>query len=246
MNYISKLGSFILFTYRVFTQVPYIFKRRYYFLRICKKVGIDSMGLITITSIFTGFVTALQAVYQTRGRIPVYLLGVMVQKAVCIELAPVLTALVLTGKIGASLTAEIGTMKVTEQVDALESMAVSPYNFLYMPRVMAGAIMIPVLTIFSMVIGVFSGYVFSVAKYDLSFYMFFSNLKNYFLIKDVSSGLVKALFFGLATSLIACYQGHHTSNGSEGVGSATTNTVVYSSIMILVLDFVVAWLLLGL
>ena len=148
MNLLAKLGSYLIFNGKVIKEIPFIFKRRYYFLRICKKIGLDSLWLIIITSVFTGFVTALQAIYQTKGRIPLSYLGVLVEKSVVIELAPVLTALVLTGKIGAALTAEIGTMKVTEQVDALESMAISPYNFIYMPRVVAGAIMVPLLTIF--------------------------------------------------------------------------------------------------
>lgn len=227
-------------------EIPFIFKRRYYFLKISKKIGIDSLWLIIITSIFTGFVTALQAIYQTKGRIPLSYLGVLVEKSVIIELAPVLTALVLTGKIGAALTAEIGTMKVTEQVDALESMAVSPYNFIYMPRIIAGALMVPLLTIFSMLVGIMSGYLFSVLKYKISFYTFFSNMQNYFTMSDVYGGLIKAFAFGITITSIACYEGDKTSNGSEGVGLSTTNTVVYSSIMILVLDFFVAWVLFGL
>jgi phospholipid/cholesterol/gamma-HCH transport system permease protein len=246
MNPLAKLGSFIIFNGKIAKELPFLFKRRYYFLRICKKIGLDSLWLIIITSIFTGFVTALQAIYQTKGRIPLSYLGVLVEKSVVIELAPVLTALVLTGKIGAALAAEIGTMKVTEQVDALESMAVSPYNFIYMPRVMAGAIMVPILTIFSMLVGIMSGYVFSVMKYKISFYTFFSNMQNYFSMSDIYGGLIKALAFGITITAIACYEGDRTGNGSEGVGISTTNTVVYSSIMILVLDFFVAWILFGL
>lgn len=246
MKLLAKFGSFIIFNGKVIKEIPYIFKRRYYFLRICKKIGLDSLWLIIITSVFTGFVTALQAIYQTKGRIPLSYLGVLVEKSVVLELAPVLTALVLTGKIGAALTAEIGTMKVTEQVDALESMAVNPYNFIYMPRIVAGAVMVPLLTIFSMVVGIMSGYLFSVLKYQISFYTFFSNMQNYFSMNDIYGGLIKALAFGITITSIACYQGNKTGNGSEGVGISTTNTVVYSSIMILVLDFFVAWILFGL
>ncbi|MBI9032400.1 ABC transporter permease [bacterium] len=245
MNSLAKFGSFILFNIKVIKELPFIFKRRYYFLRVCKKIGLDSLWLIIITSIFTGFVTALQAIYQTKGRIPLSYLGVLVEKSVVIELAPVLTALVLTGKIGAALTAEIGTMKVTEQVDALESMAISPYNFIYMPRIVAGAFMVPILTIISMLVGILSGFFFSVLKYNISFYTFFSNMQNYFAMSDIYGGLIKALAFGITITSIACYQGHKTGNGSEGVGISTTNTVVYSSIMILVLDFFVAWILFG-
>ncbi len=245
MNLLAKLGSYLIFNGKVIKEIPFIFKRRYYFLRICKKIGLDSLWLIIITSVFTGFVTALQAIYQTKGRIPLSYLGVLVEKSVVIELAPVLTALVLTGKIGAALTAEIGTMKVTEQVDALESMAISPFNFIYMPRVVAGAIMVPLLTIFSMLVGIMSGYFFSVLKYNISFYTFFSNMQNYFTMSDVNGGLIKAFAFGVTITSIACFQGDRTANGSEGVGISTTNTVVHSSIMILVLDFFVAWILFG-
>ncbi len=246
MNFFVRLGQYIIFVGKVFSQIHRIFKRRFYFLKICKKIGIESLGLIIITSTFTGFVTALQAIYQTKGRIPLSYLGVLVEKSVVVELAPVLTALVLTGKIGAALTAEIGTMKVSEQIDAMESMAVNPYNFLYMPRVIAGSIMVPILTIFSMIVGITSGYLFSVAKYKISFYTFFSNMQNYFTLSDVVGGLVKALAFGFTITSIACFEGSRTTNGSEGVGNSSTRTVVYSSIMILVLDFVVAWILFGL
>ncbi|OQY37156.1 MAG: hypothetical protein B6226_05490 [Candidatus Cloacimonetes bacterium 4572_65] len=243
---LSRFGAYLIFNIKVIKETPFILKRRYYFLKICKKIGLESLGLILITSAFTGFVTALQAIYQTRGRIPLSYLGVLVEKSVVVELAPVLTALVLTGKIGAAITAEIGTMKVTEQIDALESMAVSPFNFLYMPRIVAGAVMVPVLTIFSMIVGVLSGYFFSVLKYKISFYTFFSNMQNYFTMSDVYGGLIKALAFGLTITTIACFEGNSTTNGSEGVGNATTKTVVYSSILILVLDFFVAWILFGL
>jgi phospholipid/cholesterol/gamma-HCH transport system permease protein len=210
-----------------------------------KRIGVDSLLLISITSGFTGLVTALQAIYQTKGFIPLDYIGVMVGKSTMTELAPVLTALVLTGKVGASLTAEIGTMKVTEQVDALYSLAIEPHDYLYMPRIVAGLVMFPILTIFANLLGIVSAYFFSVFKYGMNFSTFFTNMQNHFEPFDLWSGLIKSLVFGFVITTVACFCGHLTKGGAEGVGRMTTNSVVYSAILILIFDFVVAWFLFG-
>jgi phospholipid/cholesterol/gamma-HCH transport system permease protein len=169
----------------------------------------------------------------------------MVGKSTMIELAPVLTALVLTGKVGASLTAEIGTMKVTEQVDALYALAIEPHDYLYMPRIVAGLVMFPLLTIFANLLGIVTAYVFSIFRYGMNFSTFFNNMQNYFEPFDLWSGLIKSVVFGFIITSVACYCGHITKGGAEGVGKMTTNSVVYSAILILILDFVVAWFLFG-
>jgi len=210
-----------------------------------KRTGFDSLLLISVTSAFTGLVTALQATYQTHGYIPTSFIGVLVGKSTMIELAPVLTALVLAGKVGASLAAEICSMKVTEQLDAMETMAIDPHDYLYLPRIIAGLIMVPMLTIYADLVGIFSAYFFSLMKYGINHYIFFSNMKNYFLSSDLWGGLVKSICFGFVITSVSCFAGSKTEGGAEGVGKVTTEAVVYSSILILVVDFVVASFLFG-
>ncbi|MCD4650460.1 MAG: ABC transporter permease, partial [Candidatus Cloacimonetes bacterium] len=187
-----------------------------------KRIGYDSLLLIAITSAFTGFVTAVQASYQTSGYIPTQLIGVLVGKSTMIELAPVLTALVLSGRVGASIAAEIGTMKVSEQIDALETMAIDPYDLLYMPRIIAGLIMLPVITVLANVIGIFSAFAISSFQYGIGFHSFFFNMRQYFDPWDLWGGLVKAFFFGFVITSVACFIGKDTANGAEGVGKAAT------------------------
>ncbi len=239
------VGEYIIFLLEIITHLPRIKKRFLEILKQMKRTGYDSLLLITVTSGFTGMVTSVQASYQTSGHIPKSLIGVLVGKSTMIELAPVLTALVLTGKIGASIAAEIGTMKVSEQIDALETMAIDPCDYLYMPRVLAGLIMVPLLTIYSNFIGIFSAFILSVYKYDVNGYSFFSNMRDHFHPSDFWGGLVKAFFFGLIITTVACFSGSKTSGGAEGVGKVATLTVVYSSILILVMDFLVATMLFG-
>ena len=245
LNGIYQLGNYISFTLQVLSRLPLIFKRFYEFTKQMRKMGYDSLLLITVTSGFTGLVTAVQASYQTRGYIPRSLIGVMVGKSTMTELAPVLTALVLSGKIGAAISAEIGTMKVSEQIDAMKSMGVDPVDYLYLPRIVAGIIILPLLTVFANLIGIVSAYVVSNLKYDLNAYTFFVNMKNYFRPLDLWGGLVKAFFFGLIITSIACYTGSRAEGGAEGVGKVATLSVVYSSILILLMDFVVAAILFG-
>ncbi|MCD4829980.1 MAG: ABC transporter permease [Candidatus Cloacimonetes bacterium] len=230
---------------RVVSHLPRVFKRRNEILRQMQRVGWDSMLLIGITSGFTGLVTAVQASYQTSGYIPDSLIGVLVGKSTMIELAPVLTALVLSGRVGASMAAEIGTMKVSEQIDALETMAIDPVDFLYLPRILAGMVMVPLLTVFANLVGILSAFVISHFHYGLNVYSFFFNMRDYFEPSDLWGGLVKAVFFGIIITSIGCYIGLHTRDGAEGVGRSATLTVVYSSILVLLMDFVVASVLFG-
>jgi len=240
-----RIGQFTLFVLQCLRFLPRLGKRRYEILKQMKRTGFDSLLLISVTSAFTGLVTALQATYQTHGYIPKSFIGVLVGKSTMIELAPVLTALVLAGKVGASLAAEIGSMKVTEQLDAMETMAIDPHDYLYMPRIVAGLIMVPMLTIYADLVGIFSAYFFSLLKYGINQYIFFSNMKNYFLSSDLWGGLVKSICFGFVITSVSCFAGSKTEGGAEGVGKVTTEAVVYSSILILVVDFVVASFLFG-
>lgn len=245
LNGLFQVGSYVSFTTKVLSKSPLIFKRFYEFTKQLRKMGYDSLLLITVTSGFTGLVTAVQASYQTRGYIPRNLIGVMVGKSTMTELAPVLTALVLSGKIGASIAAEIGTMRVSDQIDAMKSMGVDPIEYLYLPRILAGVIILPLLTIYANIIGIYSAFVVSNFQYEVNAYTFFVNMKNYFRPMDLWGGLIKSFFFGLVITTIACHIGSRAKGGAEGVGKVATLTVVYSSILILLMDFVVAAILFG-
>ena len=244
-KFFGLLGEFIIFQVSVFTHIARIKHRFSEIVIQMKRIGYDSLLLISVTSAFTGFVTSVQASYQTGGYIPKNLIGVLVGKSTMIELAPVLTALVLAGKVGASIAAEIGTMKVSEQIDALETMAIDPVDYIYLPRILAGVIMLPILTIFSNIIGIFAAFCLSVLRYNINAYSFFTNMRDFFLPSDLWGGLVKAVFFGLIITTIGCFAGSKASGGAEGVGKVTTLTVVYSSICILIMDFFVAAILFG-
>ncbi len=242
---ITTFGEYLIFSFKVIKSLGFAFKRSYYVLKQFKRIAYDSVPLILLTSVFTGLVTALQASYQTKGFIPKSLIGVLVGKTTMTELAPVLTALVLTGRIGASIAAEIGTMKVTEQLDALEVMGVNPHRFLYMPRILGGLLGIPLLTILAVFISIFSAYLFTHFTMDITFNIFFENMRNFFQPMDLWLGIAKSLCFAWIITSIACFTGMNTEGGAEGVGKVTTDTVVYSSIGILMMDFIVAKLLFG-
>ena len=246
MNYfLTTIGQYVIFNFYVITQFPELYKRLPLIIKQMKRVGYDSLFLISITSAFTGLVTSVQASYQTSGYIPENLIGVLVAKATMIELAPVLTGLVLAGKIGATIAAEIGTMKVNEELDALKSLAINPYSFVQLPRIIASSLMVPLLEIYAIIVGIFSAYILSIFKYGINGYTYFANMRNFFNPSDLWGGVIKAFFFGLIISTIGCFVGSKTRDGAEGVGRAATLTVVYSSIIILVMDFAVAAVLFG-
>ena len=245
INVFRNIGDFTIFTKNTLLTFYLVWKRRFLLLQQLKKIGYDSTLLIIVTSAFTGLVTALQATYQTKGYIPLSLISVMVAKTSMMELSPVLTGLVLSGKVGATISAEIGSMKVTEQIDALDTMSVDKYEFLYMPRVVACLLMFPILTVVSILVAILSAFIFSNNMYHISSFTFFENMKAFFEPLDLWLGLTKAIVFGFIVSSIATYSGSITKNGAEGVGIATTNTVVYSSIGILMSDFIVAQIIFG-
>lgn len=242
---LSDFGNYIIFSFKFFKNILCLYKRFFEIIRQFVKITYSSVFLIFITSAFTGMVSALQAVYQTRGYIPKDFIGVMIGKATMIELAPVLTGLVLSGKIGASLAAEISEMKLTNQIDALKTMSISPYGFLYFPRIAACIILFPILTLFSNFVGILSAYFLAIAKYHISFHTFFYNMRNFFIPMDFQSGMIKSILFGFFIGTISTYIGSKTQNGAEGVGKSVTNAVIYSSISVLIMDFVTAGLLFG-
>lgn len=203
-------------------------------------VGVESLWLVIVVSLFTGAVAAVQAAYQFSNVVPLRYIGSVVLRSVVIELGPVLTALVVGGRVGASIAAELGTMKVTEQIDALRAMGINPIRFLVVPRVIAGIIMLPVITVYADAIAVFGGWLVSMLTIGVSTHTYVGALRQYFYLRDVASGLLKAMFFGGIISTMGCYAGFQTEGGASGVGRATTTAVVSLCVMVLVLDYLLA------
>jgi phospholipid/cholesterol/gamma-HCH transport system permease protein len=210
-----------------------------------RRLGVDSLPIGMLIALFTGVVLALLASYSFTGAVPRYLVGTLVQKTVMMELAPVLTGLALAGRVGANIAAELGTMRVTEQVDALETLAYDPVAYLVVPRVLAGIIMFPVVVGMAMFVGLGAGWVASLLLLDLSTPEFMKGVRLFFDAFDVRYGLVKASSFGFAVTVLGCVNGLRARGGAQGVGAAATSAVVQSAVMILVLDafWAMVWLL---
>lgn len=209
-----------------------------------RRVGVQSLPIALFVAVFTGIVLALLSSYSFSGAVPLYFVGTLVGKTIMMELAPVLTGLALAGRVGANIAAELGTMRVTEQVDALETLAYNPLSYLVVPRVIAATFMFPVVVALAMVVGVLSGWLTSIILLDLSTPEFVKGLRLFYQFKDIWFGLVKSASFGLFIALIGCQKGLLTRGGAEGVGRETTAAVVLGCEMILVLDAFWAVLLL--
>lgn len=200
------------------------------------RVGVASLPIAVFIAAFTGIVLALQASYTFTGAIPLYFVGVLVGKTMLLELGPVLTGLALAGRVGANIAAEIGTMRVTEQVDALETLGYDPLAHLVVPRILAGIIMFPIVVAFANAVGIAAGWLTAINLLDMSTPEFIRGLRLFFVPFDVTYSLIKAASFGLAVTAIGCFFGFTTRGGAEAVGRSTTQAVVLSSMLILVLD----------
>jgi len=200
------------------------------------RIGVDSVPIALFIATFTGVVMALQASYTFTGAVPLYFVGALVGKTMILELGPVLTGLALSGRVGANIAAELGTMRVTEQIDALETMAYDPVAYLVVPRVTAGVLMVPVVVVLATAVGIGAGWLTSLYLLDMSTPEFMKGLRLFFLPWDVQFAVIKSLSFGLAITSIGSFFGFTTSGGAEGVGLSTTRAVVVSSMTILVLD----------
>ena len=206
------------------------------FVPLMVTIGVASIPIALFILTFTGIVLAIQASYTFTGTVPLYFVGALVGKTIILELGPVLTGLALAGRVGASIASELGSMRVTEQIDALEALAYDPVAYLVVPRVLAGMVMFPVITVFSMTIGIAAGWLTSLAMLDMTTPEFVKGLRLFFEDFDVTFALVKAWSFGLIVTGVGCFYGFHTRGGAEGVGQATTRAVVVGSMIILVLD----------
>jgi phospholipid/cholesterol/gamma-HCH transport system permease protein len=240
IRFFEQLGKFGILLSRVFRAFSDFPTYGRLIVGQMRTIGMESLPLVVLTAVFVGMVASIQTAYQLQGRAPLYLTGSAVSKMIFLGVGPVTTALVLSGRVGASIAAQLGTMKITEQIDALESMAFDALSYLVVPRVIAGMIMLPVLVIFADAIAIAGAWLTAVLSAGISSHDFFKGLQMFFLPMDIIGGLIKAFFFGLTITLVPSFYGFNTTGGAEGVGRATTNAVVVCCLSILVLDYIIA------
>ncbi len=208
-----------------------------HFIKQLAYLGAETVPVVVITSFFSGGVIALQT-YSTFHRFNAeFLIGAVVALSMARELSPVLTSLMVTARVGSAMTANIGTMRITEQIDALEVMGINPVSYLVTPRLFAGVVGVPALTVVSDLAGIFGGWFVAVKLFGVNEYLFWEKMKDLVELYDFLGGLYKAVFFGFVLTAVSCYFGYYTKGGTEGVGRATTNSVVTSSMLILISDY---------
>lgn len=237
MHFLIAIGEYMLLIVNVSKTTLQKPPRFSLIMKQMFNVGVASFPVVAITGFSTGLVLAAQSFYQLSDKGLSGVTGLMVAKAMMTELGPVLTAFMVTGRVGAAMCAELGTMKVTEQIDALETMAVNPNRYLIAPRFISGMFMMPLLTIFGVAMGIFGGYLISVLYFEMAPSTYFDPMRSNIKIFDFSIGVIKSVFFGILIMTISCYKGLKTSGGAEGVGRSTTNSVVICYVCILLSNF---------
>ena len=239
LRFLAATGRITIFTLQALSHCvrPPFFPRL--ILRQMIDIGYYSLPVVGLTAVFTGMVLALQSYtgfsrFSAESAIPN-----VVVLSITRELGPVLAGLMVAGRIGAAIAAEIGTMRVTEQIDALKTLSTNPFKYLVAPRLIAGFTTLPILVLVADIIGVFGGYLVSIYKLGFNPSGYLKNTIDFFSFLDVFSGLVKAAVFGFLITLMGCYHGYHSRGGAQGVGAATTNAVVSASILILCFNYVI-------
>ncbi|HEX3525743.1 MAG TPA: ABC transporter permease [Thermoanaerobaculia bacterium] len=230
----GELGVLTSRSFAALLSPPYEISQ---WVRQMEQIGVRSLGVAAITTVFTGMVLALQTALSLPSIGVKYYIGSVVSKSLVRELGPVLTALIVGGRIGSGMTAEIGTMKVTEQIDALRSMAADPVKKLVVPKLAATLVMLPALTIIGDFLGILGGLVIATYTLNLPPGLYLNDVFSSLTFGDVCSGIAKSFFFAYFIALVGCYNGLNTQGGADGVGRATTNTVVLAAILVLVSDF---------
>lgn len=243
LKLINEFGSIGLLLFKSLSlSVRRPFKLDYIFKQM-EFIGVNSVTVVGITGLFTGMVLVLQSYYGFRKFGSESLVGATVALSMTRELGPVLTSLMVAGRAGSAMAAELGSMRVTEQIDALIVMALNPIKYLVTPRVVAAIFMLPLLTILSDFIGIVGGYIVGVKLLGVNEGAFISKMVKYMDLSDIYNGLIKAACFGLILSIVSCYKGFYTKGGAEGVGRSTTEAVVVSCVTILVSDYVLTSLM---
>ena len=244
---VEGIGAYSLLIFRAF-NLPRDISPKLYFrntLGQMVQIGIDSIPIVALATAFTGGVVVVQAIYQLENPLlPATLVGTFAEQSILLELGTLVTAFVLCGRVGARIAAELGTMRVKEQIDALEAMGINSLSYLVVPRVVAGVLMFPVLYVISATVGMLSGLAVAEASPILSAGLYWEGARDFFKVYDVFFGLVKSLVFGFAITSVACYTGYNARGGAEGVGEATTRAAVLGCVSVLIADYVCAALLL--
>lgn len=237
---VCAIGAFALFSIRTMSWLLTRAPKWETILPNFYQVGVQSLPVIALTGTFIGMVLAVQSFSQFEQLGLESQMGAVITMTVVRELGPVLAAVMLAGRVGSAMAAELGTMRVTEQIDALASMGSNPIHYLVVPRFLACLLMIPALTVMADFMGVAGGHFFSVFVYGVDSHHYWSNARDFVGVFDIMSGIVKSVFFGAAIALVSCYQGFHSAAGAEGVGQAATKSFVYSFVVILILDLLIA------
>lgn len=243
ISFFRETGQIFLLFVQIVTQMvrpPYKIQRT---VAQMVEIGVNTLPIAMIMATFTGMVLAVQAYHQFKKFDMESYIGSLVSVSMCMELGPVLTAIIVAGRMAGATAAEIGTMKVTEQIDALYTLAVHPIRYLAVPRLWAALIMLPVLTVFTDFVGILGGYLMAIFKYGIRSSVYIDKTILFLCPWYIISGLIKAFFFGAIIITIGCHKGFTTSGGAEGVGRAATSAVVISSILILVSDYFLTILL---
>jgi phospholipid/cholesterol/gamma-HCH transport system permease protein len=248
---VRQLGQLILGSIRglgrsaifLFTTIVLIFIPPYKLYRVVKQIrfmGVNSTFIVLLTGIFTGMVLGIQGYYSLSKFAAESLLGPVVALSLIRELGPVLSAIMITARAGSALAAEIGIMRITEQIDALEMMALNPIRYLVVPNILAGIVAFPILSAFFDLVGIFGGYLVGVKMLGLSEGSYYGEIKNMVTMQDITVGFYKSISFGIIVNWICCFKGYFTGYGAEGVSKATTEAVVICSVLILVWDYFMA------
>lgn len=239
----NALGQFILF---LLQTVGTIFSTKLRIKKLfaqMKHIGVDSFVIIFLTGAFSGAVLALQSYIGFKRFGAEEFIGPVVALSLIREMGPVLTGLMVTGRAGSSIAAELGTMQITEQVDALKTLCINVKQYLIVPRILGGTLILHFLTAFSMIFGIVGGYIISVYVLGLNGEQYISGIRTFVEFSDITGGLIKSSVFGLILTWVGCYKGYHTHGGAKGVGISTTESVVVSSILILISNYFLAALL---
>lgn len=236
VGYVASLGDFAMFVGSTFTWTLTRLPKRETLMPNFYQIGVLSLPVIALTGTFIGMVLAVQSYAQFRALHIETRLGGVINMSLVRELGPVLAATMLAGRVGGSMAAELGTMRVTEQIDALSSMGANPIHYLVVPRFLGCLVLIPTLTIMADFMGVVGGWFYSVLLLDIDSHHYWQHSQDMVGAFDVFSGISKSLFFGAAIALISCHRGFHCAPGAEGVGRAATSAFVHSFVMILAID----------
>lgn len=238
MKFIEEIGIYVHLLKKTIGSFIKIPRELHNIFLQMEEIGFNSLPVVLITALFTGMVLALQTYHGFARFNAESFVGSVVALSMCRELGPVLTAFVVSGRAGSAMAAELGTMRVTEQIDALYTLSTDPIEYLVLPRFLSGIIMLPILTLIANFVGIIGGYFVAVNLFGANSVMYMNMTYQYLILDDITMGLIKAFFFGGIIAIVSCKEGFFTSGGAEGVGKSTTKSVVISYMAILIADYI--------